>query len=266
MKKPVIYLGLVGMLLIGLAITVNNVSATNFGSQVLTELDLKKNSNETQISSSELAFQELNNKALASINEGWVFVSEYQKHDVDPLPPVEGLIPLTDTNTDIWYYINSSGMVDRFVTIQKTMDGQIVQVGVFSDGTAWNTMVNEIVPMEPFSFERNDYGLSRYLKTPDIKINNVVKDGAESTEFMVAITEKVPVDMLDYEKALTSTEYYYVFDVSTGFLVNQKTIVVLEDGTKRELDNIQIEIKIGAEPPADALKYFDLKKDREAQK
>lgn len=266
MKKPLICLGLAAILLIGFAVTVNNTSATNSGSLAITELELKNDSSETQISPSEIAFQELNNKVLASIGEGWLYVRENQKHDVDPLPSVDGLIPLTDTITDMWYYINSSGMVERSVTIQRTMDGQISQVGIYSNGTAWNTMVDEIISAEPFLFEGIHYGLPYYLKNPDMKINNILKDGSELTEFTITIAEKEPVDMLDYDKALVSMEHYYVFDKFTGFLVSKKTIANLEDGTQRELDNIQIEIKLGVEPPSDVLKYFDVKKDREGQK
>lgn len=257
MKKLFMYLGLALVLIVGLAVTVNNVRAINTSAQVV---------NATQLSPSELAFQELNNKALANIGEGWLYIKEYQKHDVDPIT-IEGVIPLVDTNTDMWYYINSSGIVEQSITIQKTMDGKIAQVGIYSNGTSWNTTVDEIVPMEPFLFDGIHYGLPYYhLKSPDLKISNNFQGKSELMEFTITVAEKEPIKMLDYSEVLVSLEHYYAFDVSTGFLVSKKTIALLQDGTQRELDNIQIEIKPGVNPPADVLKYFEIKKNREEQK
>lgn len=253
MKKIIVVLVLSGIVLTGLAIAIRTASATSVV--------------ETQISPPEKIFQELNNKALASVRGGWLYVKEYLTHDVDPLPDIEGLIPLQDTVTEIWYYINSNGMVEKFVTIEKTMDGEITQIGVFSDGTVWNSSVDEIVSQESFLFEGLHYGLPySQLKSPDIKVNTVVNGDLNVTEFSISIPENEPIDMLDYDKALLSMEHYYVFDSLTGFLKTKKTIVHLEDGSQRELDFIQVEVKIGAEPPSEVLKYFDNKKDLEDQK
>jgi hypothetical protein len=157
--------------------------------------------------------------------------------------------------------------LERSITIERTMDGQIRQVGILSDGTAWNTVVDEIIRREPAKFEGIHYGLPYlHLKSPDMVTNENVKDGIALIEFVITITEKEPVDMLDYEQHLVAMEHHYIFDASTGFLVSKKTIVHLEDGTQRELDNIQVEVKIGVEPPDDILKYFAIKKEREEQK
>ena len=194
-------------------------------------------------------------------------MNEYMTHDVDSLPDIEGLIPLQDTVTEMWFYINSSGIVERSITIQETIDGQIVQVGVYSDGTAWNTLVDEIVPAEPFLFEGLHYGLpNSQLNSPDIHVNTIVNGELSVTEFSISILEDEPVDMLDYDKDLLFMDHYYVFDSLTGFLKTKKTIAHLEDGSQRELDFIQVEVKIGVEPPSDVLKYFEVKKYREDQK
>lgn len=267
MKKPSMLLGLAVVLLIGLAITISNARATASGGQTATERVLKNNSIEAQVSTPELVFQELNSKALTSVKGGWLYVNEYMTHDVDPLPAIEGLIPLVDTNTDMWYYINSSGVVEKFVTIERTMDGQIAQVGIYSNGTAWNTMVDEIISVETLLFEEILYGLPySHLISPDLAISYILKDGLSSTEFTITVVEKEPVDMLDYDKALVSMEHRYIFDTVTGFLVGKKTIAHLEDGTQRESDNIQVVVKLGIEPPPDVLEYFEIKKDREEQK
>ncbi len=265
MKKTKLFL-VAAVVLMAASFIVNNVVAVNTR---ISEVSARSATNvvDAQIFPPEKIFQELNSNALASIKGDWLYVKEYATHDVDPLPDIEGLIPLHDTVTEIWYYINSSGKVEEFVTIEKAMDGKITQVAVFSDGTAWNSLVNEIVPQESFVFEGLHYGLAySQIKSPDIKVNTVVSGNLNVTEFSMLITENEPIDMLDYDKALLSMEHYYVFDNLTGFLKTKKTIAYLEDGSQRELDFIQVEVKIGAEPPSEVLKYFDIKKDLEGQK
>lgn len=253
MKKIIVVLVLSGILLTGLAVAAR---AANVTSVV-----------DTQISPPEKIFQELNSKALASVKGDWLYVKEYVTHDVDPLPDIEGLIPLQDTVTEIWYYINPNGMVEKFVTIEKTLDGEITQIAVFSDATAWNSSVDEFVSQKPFLFEGLHYGLPySQIKSPDIKVSTVVNGDLNVTEFSISIQENEPIDMLDYDKALLSMDHYYVFDNLTGFLITKKTIAHLEDGSERELDFIQVEVKIGVEPPSEVLKYFEIKKDRESQK
>lgn len=259
MKKLFMYLGLTLVLIVGFAITVNNASAINTSPQAAV----------TQLSPPELAYQELKNKALAKIGEGWLYMKDSQKFDVDP-PMEKGDVPLVDTTTDYWYYINSSGYVERFVTITRTMDGQTQQVGIYSNGTGWNTMVDEIEPMEPFFFDSFDYGLPYGFKSPDFKSNNItLNGGSDAVEFTYTIMEEKPLDAFFYSASapLVSTEYDYIFNSATGFFVSSKTIAHLEDGTQRVLLHVQMEqIKFNAEPPADVLKYFELKKAREAQK
>jgi hypothetical protein len=267
MRKTLMLVSLALVLLIGLAVTINNVQATDSNRQLTGALKLRDDETEVQLSTPEIIFQEINNKALTSVKGGWLYVNEYQTHDVDPLPAVEGLLPLQDTDTDMWYYINSVGTVEQFVTIQRTINGQITQIGVYSNGTAWNTVVDEIIPMEPFSFEGIHYGLpGSHIKSPDITVNNLMKEGLNLTEFTIGVAEKEPVDILDYEKALVSIEHHYVFDASTGFLVSKRTIAHLEDGSQRELDNIQINVKLDIDPPPDVLEYFEMKSEREEQK
>lgn len=266
MKKLYLIFGVILVLIIGVAFVAKNVSAVEGGNQIPFVADVKDNVEKKPPSQEEI-YKELKEKALSSVGEGWVYIREYQKYDVDPIPPVEGLIPLTDTITDMWYYINSSGMVERFVTIQRTMDGQIAQVGIYSNGTAWNTMVDEIIPMEPYLFEPFDYGLFYQLKKPELKSEKInKKDGERVVEFKIKNVEKEPVKLLDYSKKLLSMEYQYVFDDATGFIVSVKNIASMEDGTQRDFSNTQIEeIRFNAEPPADVLEYFEIKKNREAQ-
>lgn len=270
MKKLLVPLSLMLILVIGFALTANRVSAVNSSSHTAAIAESSDMSlEEVQSSTALQIFQDLNDKAQAKIGEGWLYMRDSQKFDADPSKE-EGYVPLVDVTTDYWYYINGSGFAERFVTITRTMDGQIQQVGIYSDGTTWNTMVDEIEVMEPFFFESFNYGLPYGFKSPDFKSNNItLEDGSNAVEFTYSLKEDKPIQLFQYSSSARAKDigFEYLFDSETGFFVSVKQIVHFEDGSQRILSYVQLEeIKFNAEPPADILKYFDLKKTREEQK
>ncbi|MBI5826053.1 MAG: hypothetical protein HZB18_18675 [Chloroflexi bacterium] len=269
MKKLLVPLSLMLVLVIGFALTANRASAINSNARTAAMAESNISIEETPSSPAVQVFQELNKKGQAKIGEGWLYMRQSDKVDVDP-PKEEGVVPLIDTTMDGWYYINAKGFAERFVTITRTMDGQIQQVGIYSDGTTWNTMVDETEIMEPFFFENFNYGLPYGFKSPDFKSNNIaLEDGSEAVLFTYTLKEEDPYYAFDYSSSarVEFMSYEYIFDSDTGFFVSLKQTVHFEDDSQRVLSYILLEeIKFIAEPPADVLKYFDLKKTREEQK
>lgn len=270
MKKLLVPLSLILVLLIGFALIANRASAINSSSRAAAIAESSDMSLEEVQSSAVLQiFQDLNNKAQAKIGEGWLYMRVSEKFDTDP-PKEEGGVQLVDTTGDYWYYINATGFVERFVTITRTMDGEIQQVGIYSDGTTWNTMVDEIEKMEPFFFENPHYGLPYGFKSPDFKRNDItLEDGSRAIEFTYSLKEEEPFYAFDYSASarVESMSYEYIFSSDTGLFVSEKVIVQLEDGTQRVFLYLQMEkVEFNAEPPSEVLKYFDLKKTREEQK
>jgi len=268
MKKWVVFLGLAFVLLTGFVVAINHADAASLIPLDLSKPESSQVEKPTASPSAEQDFQELKNKAQARIGEGWLYMRSFEKFDVDP-PQEEGVIPLVDTTGDLWYYVNASGYVERFVTIFRTMDGKIQQVGVYSDGTAWNTMVDEIVEMAPFRFEPSDYGLPYGFRSPDFKSQKtVLENGLEVVRFTFTKQAEKPYKSLDYQASapIVSHESSYVFDAVSGFFISKTDIVTMEDGTQRVFTYLEEEIKFDVKPPSDVLAYFELKKQREEQK
>lgn len=235
MKKRFILLGLSLVLLLGLAVAINQAGATSFIPVGMSKSEISRDETATTSPSAEQDFQELKEKAQARTGEGWLYMRDAQKFDVDP-PQVEGAIPLVDATTEYWYYIDSSGYVERFVTITRTMDGAIQQVGMYSDGTAWNTMVDEIVSMESFRAEPFDYGLPYGFRSPDFQSQRIVlENGLEALLFTFTKKAEKPYQAFDYPASalVVSMESSYVFDAVSGFFVSKTDTVKMEDGTQR---------------------------------
>ncbi len=273
MKKWVVFLGLAFVLLAGFVVAINQADAANLIPIDLANPGSSQVETPTTSPSPEQDFQELENKAQARIGEGWLYTRSLTKFDVDPFQEEElkeGFIPLVDTTSDHWRYVNASGYVERFVNIVRTMDGAIQQVGIYSDGTAWNTMVDEIVVMEPFRAEPFDYGLPYGFKRPDFKSQKIVlENGLEAVLFTFTVKEEKPYKSFDYPASapVVSKESSYVFDAVSGFFISKTDIFRMEDGTQRVFLYLEMkEIIFNAKPPSDVLAYFELKKQREEQK
>lgn len=251
--------------LLAVSLVISSAVAVNTNISEVSARKAVKTSEDSLLSPNKALYDQLKIKVLNNIiKEGWFYIREHVQYDVDA-PTEKDVLPLVNSRSESWWYINAAGMVEKSISIQRTEDGQVIQVGMFSNGTAWNTTVDEIIPTEPYILVP-DYGLAYHLKFPDLKSEQIDKDGKESIQFKIKYVEKQPLKMLDYSKKLLSMEYEFVFDATTGFIVSEMSTVNLEDGSRRVLMNLQIEeIRLDYEPPSDVLEYFTLKENREAQ-
>lgn len=265
MKRTYLIFGVILFMLAGIAFVGNNVGAVDDSNSMSLVVNTEKTS-EKQSSDPEKIYKELKNKALSRVGEGWLYMREYVDYDVDA-PVEEGETPLVDTKTESWFYINISGMVEKSVSIGRATDSDIPLVGVFSDGSSWDTVVDEFRPTEPYLFEPFDFGLSSHLKKPELKSEKITKnDSKKITKFTIKYTEEEPVQLSVYSKKLLSMMYEFDFDDETGFIVGVKVRAFMDDGAQRDFYTVQIEeIRFNVEPPAEVLQYFEIKKSREMQ-
>ncbi len=167
MKKLYLMLGVILALIVGVTFTAKNVAAVDSRDQTASLIDVKNNGGKPP-SSNEENYKELEQKALSNIKEGWFYMRDYVDYDVDTLTE-EGETPLVDTTTEYWFYINASGVVEKSISIGRTLDSDVPLVGIFSNGTSWDTVVDELRPTEPYLFEALDYGLLSHLKKLELK-------------------------------------------------------------------------------------------------
>lgn len=214
-------------------------------------------------------FRLLKSKTLVAVRSNWVYFEENRKSDVD-VPDFgtfsnEQVIP-AESVMEQWMFVNEAGIVEQSISIQRTMDGKVVQAGVFSEGTAWNTASDEIIPREPLPFEL-DYGLRFNLNNPDLKLSHSIEpDGKQQVQFTLTKVEDPPSSTREFVHAVQASENRYTFDEETGFLVRFESIAHLQDGSQRAFATIQVVIKPGINPPPDVLEYLKKKQDREGVK
>ncbi len=206
----------------------------------------------------------------------WLHIHSVEVLDQDA--PNNGVLPngMAIPNqqvNDTWYHVNGQGAVVASVSIMRTADGKIVQVGVASKGSGWNSATREIDSQGQVSLDQgfSDYNfLNQDLKwleksgniatTTDLSLPN----GHAGVEIVIGTTNDVPVQTVNYQKPSVRTEIRAVFDSDTGYLVSREETVWFVDGSQRTFSQLTQEITV--EPPTDEVLGYLAQKDREVTK
>lgn len=218
----------------------------------------------------ERVIEQLNKKATEAIRSTWVHIREVKKFDTDL--PNNGVLPNgmavpNEQINDIWHYIDEQGMITKTISIMRDKDGNIVQVGVGSNGTSWNSATGEVDGQDYFQLEGLDGGFLRELMWLKSFGSNPVMKSVELPNghpgVQVEIVEKFdePLDGDDYKVPIVGAETVATFDSITGYLISWEKIFYLQDGSKRVFSRLIQEVQI--EPPTEeVLTYFDEKERR----
>jgi hypothetical protein len=214
--------------------------------------------------------QNLNARAIAGLRSGWVHIQENINHDTDlknsGVLPNGMAIPNQQIN-DTWYHLNDERLVTEGVNIMRTSDGQIVQVGVSSNGTSWNTGTDEITTSEQYivngfdhSFLKNDLQWLEGFGNTAAITQVVLPSGGEGVQVVIGDEYEKPVVSNDFNEPSIRAETRAVFDSATGYLVSREVIVWFVDGSQRVFSRLTQ--KITFEAPTNEVLNFLSKKGR----
>lgn len=215
--------------------------------------------------------ENLNNKALSQLPVGWMHLREEKVFDTDAenngVLPNGVAIPNHQIN-DIWYRLDASHHVVESVTIMRTAEGEIVQVGVYSNGTGWNSATEVTEPSEPTVLNALDgqflWGLKKLGESshqPQI-IEEMSTDGIR-----FVIKERFddnPMQLMDYKLPVIQAETRATFDQEKGYLLSKEVVFQFLDGSERASQSLKQEITF-EKPTEEALSYI-AKKEAEATK
>jgi hypothetical protein len=241
------------------AAKVESISNTPLHTDAATEVSVA-----TSGSEADQLVQIFNAQSVANLKATWIHVQQNIKYDNDlenlGVMPNGTAIPNAQIN-DTWYHVDDAGFVIEVVSIMRTSDGQIVQVGVCSNNTSWNSATNETSPYERFTLDGFDYGfLKKDLQwlegsghTATIA-NAILPNGDKGIEVVIGAKYDEPEKTNDYNKPSIQAETRAVFDSTTGYLVSRVVTVWFFDGSQRVFSSmIQ---KVTFESPTDEVLNF----------
>lgn len=206
--------------------------------------------------------------ALPTNKAGWIYIKSTTDYDSD-LPNNGTLsngqaIPNHFTSED-WLHLDDQQQVFESVSIMRSLDGQIIQVGVFSNGTVWNSATGESYPLTPWKLGLLDNGFSkevqRHIGITTLEKANTQLNGLPLTLFVMRETYNKPTQSADFKQPSLSSEQRAYFDPVTGQLRLSEMVVNLADGTERVFSRGSTDIQFDALPPAEVLNYFAMKEN-----
>lgn len=208
--------------------------------------------------------QELNAKAVANLSPGWIHVRAEIHYDTDEgnngVLPNGTAIPLNQLN-DEWYHLSKDLLVYEMISIMKTMDGEIVQVGVGKNGVVWNSATKETVAGEFEKINGFDMNFLNDLKNmQDFGIQPQLSrvslpDGRAGIQIVTSEKYESPIKSVDYEMLLTKAETRNLFDEENGYLLEKTVVFTFEDGSERTFLKLSQEIS-EEDPPKDILIFL----------
>lgn len=206
--------------------------------------------------------------ALAANKAGWLCINSATEYDHDlnnngTLPNGQA-IPNLSISED-WLHLDDQLRVYESISIMRSADGQIVQVGVFSNGTVWNSATGESYSLSPWKLDVLDNGFSRnaarYAALMPLQKFETTWNGIPVVLYVMREQFNAPEQGVDFKQPANYTEQRAYFNPATGLLMAQETVVALEDGTERILARTEVEMQVGVVPPAEVLNYFAAKEN-----
>ncbi len=208
--------------------------------------------------------QGLNRNALATLRTGWVHLHE-EKHlftDIEDngVLPNGAAIP-NDQINDIWFNIGPDNHVLQTISIMRTIDGQIVQVGVISNGKTWNSATNEVQAADIIEFEGFDSGLLRDLQRlqafgAEVEISDKqTPDGHEGIQVIIRDIFDAPMKDEVFSRPIIAAETLALFSKETGYLIQKEIVFTFDDDSQRIFSQVIQEIKF-EQPTEDVLGYL----------
>ncbi|MBN2502558.1 MAG: hypothetical protein JXB38_17390 [Anaerolineales bacterium] len=172
---------------------------------------------------------------------------------------------------DTWYRVDESQRVIEMVSIMRSGEGQIVQVGVYSDGTGWNSATGAIEPSEPYVLSAFDsqflWDLGQFEASgsqPQIT-EEILPDGGAGLLFVIRDEfEDSPVELISYELPVIGTEIRALFGQDDGYLHRKEVIFRLLDGSERV--SISLEKQMTFEEPTEEAFAYLAKKEEAVKK
>jgi len=158
--------------------------------------------------------------------------------------------------TESWYHINDAKLVDEYVTLEKSMDGQILQATVSHDGKYWNSYTGQTGKFEPFSLRIDEENLNRHIEYAATNPHTVEVIDSTTVKITAAQMYAEPFTLDGYEKRITGTIGYDYYDIDTGNMIQSEVIILFEDGSNEVLSRVIFTIKLDSTPPSEIMSWL----------
>ncbi|MHB0967710.1 MAG: hypothetical protein ACYC36_14765 [Bellilinea sp.] len=196
---------------------------------------------------------------------GWYLFESEVISDIDA--PNNGILATgaeipTHYTQETWMNFDAQGRLIQQVTLMKTMEGQVFQAGVTSDGKGWNSTTGEIRESIEVNFSDMLVGLHDQVmdisQVSPVVINHDWLDGQDATLFVNQEIYQQPLKLDVLDEEVTQSMGRYSFNNENGLLVKYEIISTLVDGSQRTVLTTEYSYSgYIPEPSAEVAAYLD---------
>ena len=168
----------------------------------------------------------------------------------------------THYTQETWMNFDAQGRLFQQVTLMKTMEGQVFQAGVTSDGKGWNSTTGEIHPSIEVNFSDMLFGAYNRvvsgMQVSPVTANQSVLEGREVVELSLQERYQQPLKLEGLDEKVVQTTGRLTFDKVNGMQIKDEIIATMVDGSQRTV-KITVYDYSGyvSEPSNEALDYLD---------
>jgi len=163
---------------------------------------------------------------------------------------------------ETWYELDSAGLVTRYVTWQRKLDGALVQSSAAKGQVAFNFTTQKVYPYVP-AVLKFDWGLLRSLEedVPQLGLKVQTEDSVCADRLCLKITlideYKNPIRPQGQKTATLRAETEYQLDLGTGRILQTQTSYFQDDGSLNVSGGRPILIERASAPPAEVLAVLE---------
>ena len=226
--------------------------------------------NETPISTTSISVppftaSDLSTTAQEFLHAGWLHSIQEYSSDTDRGSNgmlENGAVLSANHFWECWLHLDKTFQILQSICAQTNLDGSIIQVGVRSGSTSWNSAIDEISTVDdpsPAYITDIDALLRRMAKIGVELETETVSDqeGKSLIQFSYGWAEESPVPLEAYNLPVTRWDYIHQFDPETGILVNYQEWVSFEDGSQRIIQQTVTQVfEIVEMAPEEILNYL----------
>lgn len=206
--------------------------------------------------------QTLNQKADASLaTPGWVYTQENWQHDIDAgsYATLANGVPLPDAYMrETWYLLDESGRVIKSLSLVYTSKGEILETSIFTNNQTWSSSAPQRVSQQPYRLHLNELYTGNVQANLRQGVGSAGKTELDGQSFILFTLEEglQNPNPSQYSQPIQGDVVSTYFDPNTGQLRFLKTVVSLADGSKRALEQMQLMVQSGGQPPASVLEML----------
>lgn len=193
---------------------------------------------------------------------GWIHIVSVYQVDQDEIRVFPDGKPMENGYVqEQWFLLDEHGYEITHVSIQRDMNGNVIQVSALRDGTGYNLTygIKMSLPDEALEFVW-DFGFPGMAADFVGSLEKEMISLDDQTVVLYTLTEEFPfpMDFSGFTDPVVAIKTQACYEPESGKLLSLERVVIFSSGEERVTDTMElVSWERGVRPPAEVQKYLD---------